>query len=68
MMLTVRAETGKDVAAVRSVHRAAFPSAFESKLVDTVRGAGKTGVDEPFMAPQLKRAFYEEKATRMLTE
>jgi len=36
--------------------------------LDTVRGAGKTGVDEPFMAPQLKRAFYEEKATRMLTE
>jgi hypothetical protein len=43
MMLTVRAETSRDVAAVCSVHRAAFPPALESKVVDrcrrTVRGA-----------------------------
>jgi predicted N-acetyltransferase YhbS len=70
MMLTVRAEPGRDVAAVRSVHRAAFPPALESKVVDPVRAAGKTGVDEPFVAPQLKWAvaFYEGRATRMLTE
>jgi predicted N-acetyltransferase YhbS len=54
MMVTVRAETGRDVAAVRSVHRAASPSALESKLVDTRRAAGKAGVDEPFVALALK--------------
>ena len=40
-MVTVRAEADGDLAAVRAVHLAAFPSALESKLVEALRAAGK---------------------------
>jgi putative acetyltransferase len=40
-MVTARPETGADVAGIRAVHLAAFPSALESKLVDALRAAGK---------------------------
>jgi len=38
-MVTARPETGADVAGIRAVHLAAFPSALESKLVDALRAA-----------------------------
>ena len=37
----VRPETPADVPSVRAVHRAAFPSPLESRLVDALRAAGK---------------------------
>ena len=42
--LTVRPERPDDAAAVRAVHRAAFPTADEAQLVDRMRAAGRAVV------------------------
>lgn len=40
-MITIREETPQDFAAVRAIHRQAFPTALESQLVDELRANGK---------------------------
>jgi putative acetyltransferase len=40
-MLTVRIEQPHDVAAIRRVHAAAFPSEAEARLVDSLRAGGR---------------------------
>jgi putative acetyltransferase len=42
--MTIRPERPGDVAAIRDVHRAAFPSNLESRLVDALRDAGKAAI------------------------
>jgi putative acetyltransferase len=43
-MLTIRAESPEDRAAVGTVHRRAFPTDAEARLVDALRDAGKAVV------------------------
>jgi putative acetyltransferase len=40
-MLTVRIEQPQDVTAIRRIHAAAFPSAAEARLVDSLRAGGR---------------------------
>jgi putative acetyltransferase len=44
MHVTVRSERPTDIVMVREVHRAAFPSQAEARLVDRLRGNGKAVV------------------------
>src|SRR5690349_3009059 len=43
-MVKIRPEKPDDLAAVRGVHEAAFPTAAEADLVDRLRGSGKAAV------------------------
>jgi putative acetyltransferase len=43
-MVKIRPENPDDLAAVRGVHEAAFPTAAEADLVDRLRGSGKAAV------------------------
>ena len=43
-MWTIRPEQGDDEAAVRAVHRAAFPTDAEARLVDRLRSTGQARV------------------------
>jgi len=45
-MLTIRSEQSADVAAVFEVHRAAFGTDAEARLVDRLRGAGNARVSQ----------------------
>lgn len=39
-MITIRAERDGDAAAIHAVHRAAFPTDVEARLVDRLRAGG----------------------------
>ena len=43
-MLVIRAESTSDIAAIRAVHRAAFPTPAEADLVDRLRTGGKATI------------------------
>ena len=43
-LVEIRPERANDIAAVRRVHEAAFPTAAEADLVDRLRGNGKAAV------------------------
>jgi len=43
-MLVIRPEEARDVAAVRTVHQAAFPTPMEARLVDRLRDNGNASV------------------------